>query len=501
MRNFSRFTAASPRKSLPPAAVPAIVGFGYFVIPCMVFTQSQSLFFSPFGWSVVCLVVVLVPIVFRRRDKRLDVFEPIYPVMIYFGLLFGARGIYAASTGFRDMRFATEDLVTGALALAVTGMMGIYLGYRSKIGELLAHKFRVRPFLQAGDYRYPVPIIALAALLGIGGELAMVRLSASISPDNILTTAGTFWVVPLMDCLAFALYMSVLNRKSDRSGPFEKAFQVAALVLIVACFVVRPSKRWLLQPGYYLLVLYHYRHKRISPVTLVALGFIGFASAQLIRLYTVGFSYDRYEFARRLAYTLQSPTETWRLLFNRFYGLDSLAMIILHTKATGQYYLGATYKDLLYFFVPRVIWPGKPITISYEFGHLLSRYAGWGSGEFAASTIFGDLYLNFGALGILAGAPIIGILMRTAYEFLVVRVGSKSAILIYAVILLYCTQSCEAMAAVTIPLLISDLAPLVILLCGARALENSTSGPERLRREIIAPLAPLTPSQYRVIET
>jgi hypothetical protein len=96
------------------------------------------------------------------------------------------------------------------------------------------------------------------------------------------------------------------------------------------------------------------------------------------------------------------------MLVGRLDELRAMAVIYVATPDRipyeyGKYYFGAP----VYSIVPRAIWPGKPEIgrIGVETGE---EYWGLTTQTSIARTIFGDLYANFGILGIAAGMIIYG---------------------------------------------------------------------------------------------
>jgi len=53
--------------------------------------------------------------------------------------------------------------------------------------------------------------------------------------------------------------------------------------------------------------------------------------------------------------------------------------------------MGSSLAELFYWFIPRAIWPGKPITFSFSFAQLFQSYVGWGGEAYASTTLFGEL--------------------------------------------------------------------------------------------------------------
>ncbi len=88
-------------------------------------------------------------------------------------------------------------------------------------------------------------------------------------------------------------------------------------------------------------------------------------------------------------------------------------VVVARTGTNGiRYQDGATLMPLLYAFVPRVIAPDKPNNITgLLFNHTFSLST---ANTFIAVTNLGDLYWNFGWIGIVVGMTLIGTIMAWA---------------------------------------------------------------------------------------
>ncbi|MCC6147940.1 MAG: hypothetical protein IT308_10275, partial [Anaerolineaceae bacterium] len=101
--------------------------------------------------------------------------------------------------------------------------------------------------------------------------------------------------------------------------------------------------------------------------------------------------------------------------------LDSFAVIIYSFPA---HYLGITDYLLIpaYAFIPRFIWPDKPIDISKDFAR--DYFNSNGLTAFAISTP-ADLYQHGGFIAVLFGLLIFGFLYRLSHEYLIRKNISK----------------------------------------------------------------------------
>jgi hypothetical protein len=130
---------------------------------------------------------------------------------------------------------------------------------------------------------------------------------------------------------------------------------------------------------------------------------------------------------------------------SRFYGIDSLTLIVRDTPATMDYQYGQTIYPLFVAWIPRQIWEDKPIV---SFGKVFAEeYLGdffAGTGVSGSPTLLGEAYLNWHVIGMLAVAFLSGVLVRTVYLWLVHENFGAPAIFVYSQIFLYLFTFWEA---------------------------------------------------------
>src|ERR1035437_210437 len=448
------------RRLLFVAVVPA------FLLLAVINQLDLSHLLSPIHWAVVCATVGFAPVVLSVSRRQFDTFEPIYLMMAYLGFIFGLRGIYLLSIPFnRLLPFASERLIAAALSLATLGMLGIYTGYFCGPGDTFARHLPRLRFLNASERRYPRSVIALATNAGIGAIGFHSFLMSGVSIHDQSSTGGIFLLSPFFDLLPLAICLVFLNGegRSFRLGRAVAMFGV--YVVICLSFLLFAGKSSLLRPLFYLLVIFHYRRRKISPVVWPLLG-LAFVAANLAAMCERDFHWNlaatqSYVFAHS-----HSWTALWELLFSRFYGLEALVVVLARVQHSGLL-LGRNYMELLYWFVPRFLWAGKPLTWSYQWGYLFAEYTRWGEGDFVATTLFGDFYLNFGLWGLLVGSALIGVIARIAYVYLIELIGTKSAIVMYAVVLMLLELRLEGGLPEAVELSVTELAAVTVVLAAS----------------------------------
>ncbi len=254
---------------------------------------------------------------------------------------------------------------------------------------------------------------------------------------------------------------------ADREKKFRASsdlfWNLALLVIIVAFETIRGSKGWILRPFFYGMILYHYRTRQVGILKTVGCGLGIFCVSIFFLLSQRVFGYDFVATWEFLKASLDSPGQVFNMLLGRFYGLDSLIVCLRLVRSSGHFLWGSSFTELLYWFIPRAIWPNKPSSFSYRFSSPFSFYTGSGGNAFDTPSFFGEFYLNFGICGIIIGAIAFGVLARTIYEYLVVRGSTNRAILLYGVLLLHFMFFVEGPVAVQVALMCSELLPLLIL--------------------------------------
>jgi hypothetical protein len=94
---------------------------------------------------------------------------------------------------------------------------------------------------------------------------------------------------------------------------------------------------------------------------------------------------------------------------------------IFNLVARNGFYNGKTMSYFVYVFIPRIIWPEKPIIARGQwFARQLGMGQSIGRGRYAFSnainmTIPGELYLNFGWAGVMIGCTAVGFLLMTIW--------------------------------------------------------------------------------------
>lgn len=351
-----------------------------------------------------------------------------YSVLIFYALMFlvsyGAMDFVDLFTGQRSS--SSEGVLSAAEAGLLAGLIVLVLGYALAV-KLTRRRTQARvpsewPALTAllvgislwalgtlATYLWQVEILnrAFQQLEGrINSYQAMaVTLGRLVQPLGLLLVAYRVFAgrsaVALLLLIAMLGVTFVVGFVGDSK---EVAVQGIALVLVTSLLVSgRIPKVWL------------------GVGTMIVL--VAFPVFQAYRAEVLSFGRDRGAAAENLGANLQKALDS-RLLERGedIYGarsfLDRVSIkrtferIVTDVGVTAEYQNGYTVSLLFSGMIPRVLWPDKPDT---SVGQLFNRELGISAFRdvFISVTHFGDLYWNFGWVGLLGGALLMGILLGT----------------------------------------------------------------------------------------
>ncbi len=424
----------------------------------MIFLLLSSSTWNLF-WLVILLwtIAVIFPLILKGRDP----FEFWIPFVAYFVVLFPIRAIYDVFRGeakFFDLS-SNAWIFTIALIYGLLSLLAFYLGYFHPWGRRLAKRL---PALTAKFSTPRLYIIGSAFLLvGFVSLLLLLRtvpLFAIWSPQGDVLSKSAFkgkyyllWGIDFFILLFIFLYAS-----KDRRIP--KPFVFASFLLATVVGILLGAKETILQPFFYWLVIRHYTRKPIGKR-----GIAFFSLALVLVLFT--FPFFRH-FGPKGLEKIEAVVKTenfWKTwpdyIISRFYGVESLTLILKNVPEAFPYKYGETFFELFIQPIPRVLWPTKPISVGFQFTQAFtSGY--YGSSTSSALSLPGELYLNFGLPGILFGFMLLGLIGRIIYEYLGKRSGA-SYVILYALTLYALVMLNEGNVSGRLPFYLTKLIPSI----------------------------------------
>lgn len=370
-----------------------------------------------FGWrsaltSPLTVVAVVVLCVFALRPAAL-VADP-----------------RSATPGLVGLEFGWQDL-TGTIGLATLGFglfgVAFVLGWRWT-GAVRGHGQPLPP-----DRRM-VRGAALALGLGTvlwgtlflrnGGFRALIEDPASLHLEQF---SGGYGVVGHMLCLATALLvLCAWLRRPSR--PLAWTLAAAALVSLAASFALQTRGPLVASLVAALVIVFSQR--RLSRQKLAALFCVGL-------VLVLGFTYMRtvreYAQTEPLADAVSASVRTnpVNVLGGDFTEVENFVALRRLVPDGLPWLAGSSLRDVPAAFVPRALWGEKPLPLDFRLSRAL-----YGEQTAAGTpfTLAGELFWNFGVIGVVVGMALAGAMAGLGWRALGTRNGITAGVASAAIV-------------------------------------------------------------------
>lgn len=390
--------------------------------------------YAPTGTTVAILglavVVTVFPLIRNYRANR-DPFEPVVILGGIFFLYYPMNAIGIAILGFDGAFPATQagsGRLLGAFTLAMfvitAGVCAFYVGYYG------VSKRSSRPIMPAITNRKPV--FSYLFIVWVASAALYLSMATGIVQQGnafIGLLAGWHHYIPVAFVITY--FRNESNVENVLSVVLLIAFEFAILTL------VEFQLDEVLIQIILLTVAYHYVGPSLDFPDIAKLA--GFVAV----LFPIAAIVQRVQTGASLVESLvgqQSPFLSYVQAFvSRFIGTEALTLIVARTPEQVQYQHGETLLLIIYSFVPRVIWSGKPSIIMCRYNNIYFSGRGPDTGTCSAMTVPGELYWNFGAVGVIGGLFVFGIIVGLLYRWFLEQMTGEThpylAILVYGIAL------------------------------------------------------------------
>jgi hypothetical protein len=370
-------------------------------------------------------------IILARSLWHRDAFSPLAITAVFYLLAYGAGAIYtlwlqphlpSAYSGRVRLNLTADDMTLAVVAATVAWLL-FALGYYARPFRAV---LRIAPPVGAIS-RAPSPVATVTVILALGWLARLVLISTGRyfhSTTEVVVSNGSSWTiatVSLLPALATAL-CGAYGYLSD--GPARSRFRVAFFVLLVIelAWAIPTAERGQVV-GLLLMaaVIRYYGLGRGMPLRWVAIGavfviFVVFPFGLAYRSAGSGYESDPATALRSAANKTfsQSPTQMLSsglsTTFSRFSDAVSLSAIFNIGSDAYERAPGETLKWSVEGFVPRAIYPqrGDPGQFGNEFGRSFGIVPPNNRSTSISATQPGEMYLNFGWLGIVLVMPFVG---------------------------------------------------------------------------------------------
>jgi len=395
-------------------------------------------------WILLILVVVSIPPLYLILRRRFDLFHPlVFATWSYFFPAFVLGSIFLA-TGISEPSFLHLipdqhyyfPLTFFYIAL---GYAGLTAGYALPWGKGVGVFLRGR--VPNWDWRTPDLLLPCALLLIVGQLFSVVALAAGALGYQHAETVETFnatliGMASLVSIASFLLWFAIF-----RAGRLNLHYRIIVLLLIVSIpstVIISGSRGGLLHSLIPIAMAYWLSGRRIKLRHGIVFGMLLTLALLVGMVYGSTFRFvkgneDRVDINSYLDTAAQTFTVIgdrslgenlsfgFAQISERFETASSLAVVVANYEklnyVEGDYGLADNIWTYTWTaFIPRFVWPDKPIISDARSYSAL--YFDYGESSFAM-TPMGDLLRNFGPVGIPLGMALLGFVLRILYSALV----------------------------------------------------------------------------------
>jgi hypothetical protein len=173
-------------------------------------------------------------------------------------------------------------------------------------------------------------------------------------------------------------------------------------------------------------------------------------------------NWDQFD-VQRLGSTLELGTVIERTIGGRdFADITTVAHVIRHVESGGGLRTTRMFLDLPVRFIPRALWPDKPLNLGKEVADLFYDQAMGRTGTSGVPpSLIAELFWSFHLPGVVLGMMAFGVFARSAYEYLLRSPTNPWTVALYGVTLFYIFEQASGPFSVTVFRYLQLLVPLL----------------------------------------
>ncbi|MBI6908502.1 O-antigen polymerase [Pseudomonas palleroniana] len=281
-------------------------------------------------------------------------------------------------------------------------------------------------------------IFTITALLSLGAILVLLGGISGLlhgASDRIRAFAGLNGLFLLQNLLlSVSLAWFIRLTRHDKKSRIERfCFWVYFLGGIFVC-ALQGQKSTIFVIILSLIIVRHYRVKRVSLVKGAVLGFVMFVSLMAYHLFKQEFlATGRFFFINEDQGIFLSFVHFLAVQFTgNLMQLQTMTVLIDSMPQRLEWQNGTTLLMIILILIPSGLFPDKPLTAAGVFTGAFWPDKWLMEGTTLPPGIFGELYMNFGAPGVLFGAFFLGIIWGRLYGAVIYNPQSDRALGIYA---------------------------------------------------------------------
>ncbi|MGY4818552.1 oligosaccharide repeat unit polymerase [Pseudomonas chlororaphis subsp. piscium] len=335
---------------------------------------------------------------------------------------------------FSDKSTAIESALLLYTAALLFVLLGCYLGRKTQfsIPGKVRYIGSARIFSQRSFIFTMLALLAFAMILVVLGGVSGLLQGASDRIRAFAGLNGLFLLENLLLSVSLAWFIR-LTRGEKKKLSERFCFWLYLFVALFVC-ALQGQKSTIFIIILSLIIVRHYRVQRVSLVKGAVLGFVMFVSLMIYHLLkqellaTGRFFFINEEQGVFLSFV--------HLLATQFTGnlmqLQTMTVLVDAMPKGLEWQNGSTLLMIVLILIPSGLFPDKPLTAAGVFTGAFWPDKWLMEGTTLPPGIFGELYMNFGALGVLFGGLFLGLLWGRLYGAVIYNPKSDRALGVYA---------------------------------------------------------------------
>ncbi|MBP5144240.1 oligosaccharide repeat unit polymerase, partial [Pseudomonas chlororaphis] len=309
-------------------------------------------------------------------------------------------------------------------------LLGCYLGRKTQfsIPGKVRYIGSARIFSQRSFIFTMLALLAFAMILVVLGGVSGLLQGASDRIRAFAGLNGLFLLENLLLSVSLAWFIR-LTRGEKKKLSERFCFWLYLFVALFVC-ALQGQKSTIFIIILSLIIVRHYRVQRVSLVKGAVLGFVMFVSLMIYHLLkqellaTGRFFFINEEQGVFLSFV--------HLLATQFTGnlmqLQTMTVLVDAMPKGLEWQNGSTLLMIVLILIPSGLFPDKPLTAAGVFTGAFWPDKWLMEGTTLPPGIFGELYMNFGALGVLFGGLFLGLLWGRLYGAVIYNPKSDRAL-------------------------------------------------------------------------
>lgn len=420
-------------------------GPAFFILLCHLaaawFFLQRMAYIDAYYWAMLFVIVASLPYIAALVTGRFILYESIY-------LFLGSFVLAHTAALFLPLEYIDYDPdgLTAAMQYAIWGTIGFIIGYRLRLGRVLANRLPIKNFTMSETFLYRVPgkFYFLWLILFLVTLFDIVRL-----PGSMIAMVDA--IKNLLILVAIMIDSHILFNKAEAEDKTKKRKCLFRIILFSGLYLIQSFLSGFAGEMAVLFIViflvYIKAKKRVPVFSIIALALTAFLFFAYVAPFTKAFR-NYYWKGMSLSESIDLASQS---MSEKEYETSTVESVkrfsapLEMTVLTSQLWEGGRrfylYRDLTAFiarFIPRFMWPNKPASFDWnKIGRDLGILDRNDFYTAVALPLLSGFIIGGGAMSVFIGMILVGVVIRTLWEWLIVRSKDNFLTLSIYLILLY----------------------------------------------------------------